>query len=83
MSGAEAGLSPGYGLALVAETTTKRLLSAECCAVPGNKARLCDFMLLFVMILLVELSVKRLLSAERCAVPLQHRTASVFPCSNH
>ena len=40
VSGAEAGLSPGYGLALVAETTTKRLLSAECCAVPGDKARL-------------------------------------------
>ena len=29
MSGASGGLSPGYGLTLVAETTTKNLISAE------------------------------------------------------
>ncbi len=32
MSGREAGLSPGYGLTLVAETTAGCLLSAECSA---------------------------------------------------
>lgn len=32
MSGREAGLSPGYGLALVAETTTGRMLAAEATA---------------------------------------------------
>eukprot|EP00887_Chlorella_sp_A99_P003908 scaffold11.g3908.t1 len=32
MSGKEAGLSPGYGVALVAETTSGRLLSAEAAA---------------------------------------------------
>ena len=30
MSGGEAGASPGYGVMLVAETTSARLLSAEC-----------------------------------------------------
>ena len=30
MSGGEAGASPGYGVMLVAETTSGRLLCAEC-----------------------------------------------------
>ena len=34
MAGAEAGASPGYGLALVAETTAGRLLSAEAVSPP-------------------------------------------------
>jgi RNA 3'-terminal phosphate cyclase (RTC), insert domain len=37
MSGPEAGHSPGYGIALVAETTSGRLISAECC--PAAKAQ--------------------------------------------
>ena len=39
MAGAEAGASPGYGLALVAETTTGRLLSAEAVSPPQLQAR--------------------------------------------
>jgi RNA 3'-terminal phosphate cyclase-like protein len=36
MSGKEAGLSPGYGVALVAETTSGRMLAAEACAGDGG-----------------------------------------------
>lgn len=32
MPGKEGGNSPGYGLTLVAETTSGGLISAECCA---------------------------------------------------
>ena len=39
MAGAEAGASPGYGLALVAETTAGRLLSAEAVSPPQLQAR--------------------------------------------
>ncbi|PVU97615.1 hypothetical protein BB561_000442 [Smittium simulii] len=35
-SGKESGLSPGYGLALVAESTTGALFSTELCAVAGS-----------------------------------------------
>lgn len=34
--GNESGLSPGYGISLVAETTTGALISAECCAQRGS-----------------------------------------------
>ncbi len=34
--GAESGRSPGFGLSLVAETTTGVILSAECVARPGE-----------------------------------------------
>lgn len=37
MSGAPSGLSPGYGLTLVAETTTKCLLSSEVIADLSDK----------------------------------------------
>ena len=37
MSGAAAGLSPGYGLTLVAETTAKNLISAESIADLSDK----------------------------------------------
>ena len=36
MSGPEAGLSPGYGVTLVAETTTGRHISAEAVAAAEN-----------------------------------------------
>ncbi len=36
-SGTEAGASPGYGLTLVAQTTTGRLLSAQAVAPPSGK----------------------------------------------
>ena len=36
-SGAEAGASPGYGLTLVAQTTTGRLISAQAVAPPAAK----------------------------------------------
>lgn len=37
MTGQQAGASPGYGVTLVAETTSGRLLAAEACAaVPGE-----------------------------------------------
>lgn len=36
MAGDKAGLSPGYGAMLVAETTTKCLISAEACVDPGE-----------------------------------------------
>jgi hypothetical protein len=39
MAGAEAGASPGYGLALVAETTAGRLLSAEAASPAQPQAR--------------------------------------------
>lgn len=39
VSGSAAGLSPGYGLTLVAETTTKNLISAEGLADVTDKAR--------------------------------------------
>ena len=39
MAGAEAGASPGYGLALVAETTSGRLLSAEAASPAQPQAR--------------------------------------------
>lgn len=35
MAGREAGNSPGYGITLVAETTSGCLLSAECAAAAG------------------------------------------------
>ncbi|KAJ1842977.1 hypothetical protein LPJ73_005629, partial [Coemansia sp. RSA 2703] len=34
--GAESGLSPGFGLSLVAESTTGALVTAELCAEPGD-----------------------------------------------
>ncbi|KAJ2084330.1 hypothetical protein H4R24_000123 [Coemansia sp. RSA 988] len=34
--GAEAGLSPGFGISLVAESTTGALMTAELCADPGD-----------------------------------------------
>lgn len=43
MAGAEAGASPGYGLALVAETTAGRLLSAEAVSPRQLQARKCKF----------------------------------------
>lgn len=39
VSGAESGLSPGYGLTLVAETTAKNLISAEVVTDVTDKAR--------------------------------------------
>jgi RNA 3'-terminal phosphate cyclase-like protein len=39
MSGAEAGLSPGYGLTLVAETTKGRMISAEAAANTTEEGR--------------------------------------------
>jgi RNA 3'-terminal phosphate cyclase-like protein len=39
VSGREAGASPGYGLTLVAETTSGCLISAECCAAHGAQQR--------------------------------------------
>lgn len=47
MTGPEAGQSPGYGLMLVAETTTGCFISAECTANAALKVRtsscnLCD-----------------------------------------
>ena len=41
MSGLEAGLSPGFGLTLVAETTTGQLLSAEASVAITNHVRPC------------------------------------------
>lgn len=41
MSGAAAGLSPGYGLTLVAETTAKNLISAESIADLSDKVGFC------------------------------------------
>lgn len=38
-SGAEAGASPGYGLTLVAQTTTGRLISAQAVAPPAAKVK--------------------------------------------
>ncbi|KAK9918153.1 hypothetical protein WJX75_001749 [Coccomyxa subellipsoidea] len=38
-SGAEAGSSPGYGLTLVAQTTTDRLISAQAIAPPAAKGQ--------------------------------------------
>ncbi len=38
-SGTEAGASPGYGLTLVAQTTTGRLLSAQAVAPPSAKVQ--------------------------------------------
>jgi RNA 3'-terminal phosphate cyclase-like protein len=38
MSGKEAGLSPGYGLALVAETTSGRMIAGEAVAAGGASA---------------------------------------------
>ncbi|GAX85703.1 hypothetical protein CEUSTIGMA_g13117.t1 [Chlamydomonas eustigma] len=37
VSGSSSGLSPGYGLTLVAETTSGCLISAECCATTGGE----------------------------------------------
>ncbi len=36
-AGSSSGLSPGYGLTLVAETTSGCLISAECCATTGGE----------------------------------------------
>lgn len=36
VSGHSSGYSPGYGLTLVAETTSGCLISAECCATTGQ-----------------------------------------------
>lgn len=42
MSGPEAGLSPGYGVTLVAETTTGRHISAEAVAAAETMVRHCS-----------------------------------------
>lgn len=42
MTGPEAGQSPGYGLMLVAETTTGCFISSECTANAALKVRSCD-----------------------------------------
>lgn len=47
MSGAEAGASPGFGLALVAETTTGLLLGAQAASPPAVRAQLCTCPSLF------------------------------------
>ena len=39
MSGVESGLSPGFGITLVAETTTGQLLSAEASVAMTNHVR--------------------------------------------
>ena len=39
VSGASSGLSPGYGLTLVAETTSGCLISAECCATSTSSSQ--------------------------------------------
>ncbi len=39
MSGPEAGLSPGYGIMLVAETTTGRFICAEAAAAADTMVR--------------------------------------------
>lgn len=39
MSGRASGLSPGYGVALVAETTSGRMLCAEACAELGKASQ--------------------------------------------
>ena len=42
VSGVGGGLSPGYGLTLVAETTTKKLISAESMAHLADKVISCQ-----------------------------------------
>lgn len=39
VSGSSSGLSPGYGLTLVAETTSGCLISAECCATSTSSSQ--------------------------------------------
>jgi RNA 3'-terminal phosphate cyclase-like protein len=43
MSGSEAGASPGYGISLVAETSTGMLIGSQCSAPPPSQAGLCRF----------------------------------------
>ena len=80
MAGAEAGASPGYGLALVAETTAGRLLSAEAVSPPQLQARKHEF-----PVCLLQARPPRHLSAgvrKACAVARIACGRLGFPCQH-